>query len=238
MDGPVLYSREAVKLRYKSAMAKITVVVPDKVYRQARLKAAQRGYSVSSLVVEFLTSLDDSEEFDRLLAQQEEILAEIDEFRAADRLRRDQLPRWRDSAPRTCSSNLHRPVGPGRGARGRRCLSRASRHARWAGTPVAAPERRQPRPPGADPTSRGVPKAARPTPRAGCHSPAAPRAIAPSSFHPFGNAPLIDGQSTVRRSSAAASRSQDSRFFTGVPAFVVQPRLRHPSIHCVAPLRR
>lgn len=73
-------------------MANITVAVPDEVYRQAWIKAAQRGRSVSSLVAEFLTSLDDSGgAFDRLLAQQEEILAEIKEFRAANRLGRDQV---------------------------------------------------------------------------------------------------------------------------------------------------
>lgn len=73
-------------------MANITVAVPDEVYRQARIKAAEQGRSVSSLVAEFLTSLDDSgDEFDRLLAQQEQVLAEIDEFRAGDRLGRDEV---------------------------------------------------------------------------------------------------------------------------------------------------
>lgn len=73
-------------------MANITVAVSDEVYRQARVKAAQRGRSVSSLVAEFLTSLDDGgDAFDRLLAQQEEILADIKEFRAGDRLGRDEV---------------------------------------------------------------------------------------------------------------------------------------------------
>lgn len=73
-------------------MANITVAVPDEVYRQARIKAAERGRSVSSLVAEFLASLDDSgDEFDRLLAQQEQVLAEIDEFRGGDRLGRDEV---------------------------------------------------------------------------------------------------------------------------------------------------
>lgn len=73
-------------------MTNITVAVPDEVYRQARIKAAERGRSVSSLVAEFLASLDDSgDEFDRLLAQQEEVLAEIGDFRGGDRLSRDEV---------------------------------------------------------------------------------------------------------------------------------------------------
>lgn len=79
-------------LCYKSTMANITVAVPDEVYRQARIKAAQSGRSVSSLVAEFLASLDDSgDEFDRLLAQQDQVLTEIGEFRAGDRLGRDEV---------------------------------------------------------------------------------------------------------------------------------------------------
>lgn len=73
-------------------MRNITVSVPDEVYRRARIEAAVRGRSVSALVAGFLSTLGDEEsEFDRLLAQQEEILAEIDQFEAGNRLGRDEL---------------------------------------------------------------------------------------------------------------------------------------------------
>lgn len=73
-------------------MRNITVSVPDDVYRQARIRAAERGRSVSSLVAEFLATLgEEGDDFDRLLSQQEAVLAEIEQFRAADRLDRDAL---------------------------------------------------------------------------------------------------------------------------------------------------
>jgi plasmid stability protein len=73
-------------------MRNLTVTVPDEVYRQARIRAAEQGRSVSALVSEYLASLSDrTDEFDRLAAQQEAVLAEIDSFRATDRLDRDQL---------------------------------------------------------------------------------------------------------------------------------------------------
>lgn len=74
-------------------MRNITVSVPDEVYRQARIKAAEQERSVSSLVAEFLSGLtgDAEAEFDRLLTQQDDVLAEIDVFRAADRLERDEV---------------------------------------------------------------------------------------------------------------------------------------------------
>lgn len=73
-------------------MRNLTVTVPDEVYRQVRIRAAEQGRSVSSLVAEFLATLSKQEgRFERLVAQQEEVLAEIDSFRAADRLDRNQL---------------------------------------------------------------------------------------------------------------------------------------------------
>lgn len=73
-------------------MRNITVSVPDEVYREARIQAAKRGRSVSALVADFLSGLDeDGDEFDRLLAQQEEVLAEIESFGAADRLGREEV---------------------------------------------------------------------------------------------------------------------------------------------------
>jgi plasmid stability protein len=73
-------------------MRNITVAVPDEIYREARVEAARRGRSVSSLVAEFLAGLGDAgDEFDRLLAQQEEVLAEVESFRAGDRLGREEV---------------------------------------------------------------------------------------------------------------------------------------------------
>ena len=66
--------------------------VPDDVYRNARIRAAERGTSVSSLVSGYLRLLSTPEaEFSRLEAQQQQIQTQIGRFRARDRLDRDQL---------------------------------------------------------------------------------------------------------------------------------------------------
>jgi plasmid stability protein len=81
-----------VKLRYPQAVRNITVSVPDEVYRQAKIRAAERGRSISELVTEFLADLGSADdELVRLLAHQDEILAEIGDFRAGDRLPREEL---------------------------------------------------------------------------------------------------------------------------------------------------
>jgi plasmid stability protein len=73
-------------------MKNITISVPDDVYREARIRAAERGSSVSALVAEYLRSLSDREaEFDRLEAQQHQVQAELDRFIARNRLHRDEL---------------------------------------------------------------------------------------------------------------------------------------------------
>ncbi len=73
-------------------MKNITVSVPDDVYRAARIRAAEEGRSVSGLVAEYLRSLTGAdEEFLRLEAQQHRIQAQIDRFRASDRLTRDEV---------------------------------------------------------------------------------------------------------------------------------------------------
>jgi plasmid stability protein len=52
----------------------ITVTVPDNVYRNARIRAAERGTSVSALVAGYLRSLSGRQaEFSRLEAQQKQI---------------------------------------------------------------------------------------------------------------------------------------------------------------------
>jgi len=73
-------------------MRNVTLSVPDDVYRAARIRAAERGSSVSALVAEYLRSLSDQEaEFTRLEAQQAQVQAEIDSFSARDRLGREEL---------------------------------------------------------------------------------------------------------------------------------------------------
>jgi hypothetical protein len=70
----------------------ITVSVSDDVYRTARIRAAELGKSLSALVAEFLNSLSEREmEFARLEAKQRRIQAEIRDFRAGDRLTRDEV---------------------------------------------------------------------------------------------------------------------------------------------------
>ncbi len=81
-----------MKLWYRGGVKNITVTVPDDVYRDARVRAAERGSSVSALVGEFLRSLSENEsEFVRLEAKQRAVQERIGSFRAGDRLSRDQL---------------------------------------------------------------------------------------------------------------------------------------------------
>src|SRR5689334_19217780 len=76
---------------YCETVKNITVSVPDDVYRNARVAAAQRDTSVSALVVAFLERLSGRmDEFARLEALQREVQAGIGQFRAADRLSRDE----------------------------------------------------------------------------------------------------------------------------------------------------
>ena len=73
-------------------MKNITVSVPDDVYREARVRAAEAGTSVSALVTEYLISLSRREaEFPRLAARQRRIVSAIERFRASDRLPREDL---------------------------------------------------------------------------------------------------------------------------------------------------
>jgi hypothetical protein len=70
----------------------ITVSVPEDVYREARIRAAESGTSVSALVGEYLRALGArSAEFTRLERKQEQIQAEIQRFSAADRIDRGAL---------------------------------------------------------------------------------------------------------------------------------------------------
>jgi hypothetical protein len=80
------------KLCYCETVRNLTVSVPDDVYRNARVAAAQRDTSVSALVVAFLEQLSGRmDEFTRLEELQREVQGEIGRFRAADRLGRDEV---------------------------------------------------------------------------------------------------------------------------------------------------
>ncbi len=77
---------------YCETVKNITVSVPDHVYHNARVAAAQRDTSLSALVVGYLEQVSGRmDEFARLEALQREVQAEIGQFRAADRLGRDEV---------------------------------------------------------------------------------------------------------------------------------------------------
>jgi len=70
----------------------ITISLPDDVYRRARIRAAERDLSLSALVRQLLTELSQEEpEFERRKRLQAEVLASIKDFRARDRLTRDEV---------------------------------------------------------------------------------------------------------------------------------------------------
>ncbi len=82
----------ARKSCYCETVKNITVSVPDDVYRNARVAAAQRDTSVSALVVAYLEQLSGRiDEFARLETLQREVQSGIGVFRAADRLDRDEV---------------------------------------------------------------------------------------------------------------------------------------------------
>jgi plasmid stability protein len=73
-------------------MKNITVSVDDETYRVARIRAAERDTSVSALVRQFLSGLAaGGVEADRLLHEERELRARIENFRAADRLTREAV---------------------------------------------------------------------------------------------------------------------------------------------------
>jgi uncharacterized protein YdaU (DUF1376 family) len=81
---------------YCENVKNITVTVDDEVYRKARIAAAERETSVSALVKEFLSEVAAGESEGERLRREERALRErIRNFRAADRLARDQVHRRR-----------------------------------------------------------------------------------------------------------------------------------------------
>jgi plasmid stability protein len=88
-DATIMCSRI---LCYCETVKNITVSLPDDVYRNARVAAAQHDTSVSALVVAYLERLSGRmEEFGRLEALQHQVQAEIGQFRATGRLSRDEV---------------------------------------------------------------------------------------------------------------------------------------------------
>ena len=69
---------------YCGHVKNVTVSVPEDVYRTARIRAAERGTSISGLVAGYLRSLSTGNE-------QRRIQGEIKRFRATDRISRDEL---------------------------------------------------------------------------------------------------------------------------------------------------
>jgi hypothetical protein len=70
----------------------LTVTVPDEVYRRARIRAAEQGASVSSLVTEFLRTLAaEDDRFSRLEQLQFDVVRSVGLFSAADRVARDDV---------------------------------------------------------------------------------------------------------------------------------------------------
>lgn len=73
-------------------MKNITLAVPDDVYRAARIRAAERGTSVSALVADYLRGLSQAQPtFAQLEELQHRVQSEIGDFRASDRLARDEV---------------------------------------------------------------------------------------------------------------------------------------------------
>ena len=78
-------------LCYCDYVKNVTVSVPEDVYRTARIRAAERGTSISGLVAGYLRSLSVGNEFAQLEAQQRRIQRGTKHFRASDRISRDEL---------------------------------------------------------------------------------------------------------------------------------------------------
>lgn len=80
-------------------MKNITVAVDDDTYRLARIRAAEEGTSVSALVRDYLTDLNQTTDRDTLRQQMNEkrerlvadIIARGGGLRSADNLSRDEL---------------------------------------------------------------------------------------------------------------------------------------------------
>ena len=73
-------------------MKNVTVSLDDAVYRQARIRAAEAGKSLSAMVREYLQGLGSGEsEFDRLVEEERELRKRIGIDGASNRLSRDAI---------------------------------------------------------------------------------------------------------------------------------------------------
>ncbi|MFT3871645.1 MAG: DUF6364 family protein [Nocardioides sp.] len=74
-------------------MRNVTISVPDDVYRNARVRAAEQGVSLSALVADYLRRLseDRSTEFAKLRELQRHATEQVSGFSARDRLSRDEV---------------------------------------------------------------------------------------------------------------------------------------------------
>ncbi|MBM3563078.1 MAG: hypothetical protein FJX48_07995 [Alphaproteobacteria bacterium] len=73
-------------------MKNITVSLDDELYRRARIRAAQEDTSVSAVVRRFLTEFaSEGSAFEQLKRQEQDLRAQIQEFRASDRLSRERV---------------------------------------------------------------------------------------------------------------------------------------------------
>ena len=94
MQARPLAAEEDRPARYSETVRNITVSVDDETYRRARRKAAEQDTSVSALVRRFLVDLAAEEgPAERLRREERELLAQITQFSAADRLSRDDVHR-------------------------------------------------------------------------------------------------------------------------------------------------
>ena len=92
LKSPSPRSGEAVFPCYCESVKNLTVTVPDEVYRRARIRAAEEGTSVSSLVTDFLRTLSAEEErFARLEKLQSDVVRAAGPFSAGDRVARDDV---------------------------------------------------------------------------------------------------------------------------------------------------
>lgn len=74
------------------SMKNITVSIEEKLYRRARMRAAERDTSLSAVVRDFLIGFSGGEtDFERRKRLQRETLARIGKFQAGNRLTREEV---------------------------------------------------------------------------------------------------------------------------------------------------
>lgn len=84
LSGPLRDSSDTMK--------NITISIDDETYRKARIKAAERDTSVSALVKSFLAELAAGEsDLERLKREERALRESITNFRAGDRLPREDV---------------------------------------------------------------------------------------------------------------------------------------------------